>query len=132
MIVFLILGILMLFWGIFSIILAIRSRNPRNLISTIGKLSTKTDFKNYRLKSRSVTNAVKYTYTYQVNGKTYQLRGTQLTHSRKLSHRITVVYLRSFPRCAYEEHFSGIAEWLNAVSFTAMGAFLLLLYFLIM
>jgi len=131
MIIFLILGISMLFWGIFSTILAIQSKNPRNLISTVGKLSKKTDFKNYRLKNRSVPNAVKYTYTYRVSGKTYQLSGTKLTHSRKLRQCITVVYLRGFPSCAYEEHFYGIAEWLNSVCFTAMGALLLLLYSLV-
>ena len=37
--------------------------------------------------------------------------------------------IRGFPHCAYEEHFSGIQEWLIAISFTAMGIFLLLLYF---
>ena len=129
MLFFLVFGILMLLPGLFFAVLAIRSLNPNNLITITGELTKKRDFKNYKLKSRSVPNAVKYTYTYNVNGKPYSLRGVQLTHARNLYKRIAIVYLRGFPRCAYTEHFSGIQEWLIAISFTAMGTFLLLLYF---
>ena len=129
MLFFLVLGILMLLPGLFFTVLAIQSLNPNNLITITGELAKERNFKNYKLKSRSVPNAVEYTYTYIVNGKPYSLRGVQLTHSRNLYKRIPIVYLRGFPRCAYVEHFYGIQEWLIAISFTAMGAFLLLLYF---
>ena len=129
MLFFLVLGILMLLPGLFFKALAIRSLNPNNLISTTGELSRKIDFKNYKLRNRSVPNTVEYIYTYTVNGKRYHLRGVQHTHSRNLHKRIAIVYLRGFPSCAYEEHFSGTQEWLLAISFTAMGIFLLLLYF---
>ena len=129
MLFFLVFGILMLLPGLFFAGLAIRSKNPNNLISATGELTEKKDFKNYKLKNRSVPNAVEYTYTYTVNGRSYHLQGVQHTHSRNLHKRITIIYLRSFPRCAYSEHFSGIQEWLIAISFTAMGTFLLLLYF---
>ena len=130
MLIFLVFGITTLLPGIFFVVLAIRSKNPNNLLSTTGELTRKKDFKNYKLKNRSVPNAVEYTYTYTVNGKSYHLRGVQHTHSRNLHKRIAIVYLRGFPRCAYEEHFSGIQEWLIAISFTSMGLFLLILYFL--
>ena len=129
MLIFLVFGILMLLPGLFFTVLAIRSLNPNNLISTTGELSKKIGFKNYKLKIGSVPNAVEYTYTYTVNGKSYHLRGVKHTHSRNLYKRIVIVYLRGFPHCAYEEHFSGIQEWLIAISFTAMGIFLFLLYF---
>ena len=105
MLYFLGFGILMLLPGLFFTILAICSLNPSNLISTTGELSRKKDFKNYKLKNRSVPNAVEYSYTYTVNGKRYHLRGVQHTHSRNLHKRIAIVYLRGFPSCAYEEHF---------------------------
>ena len=117
MLFFLVLGILMLLPGLFFTVLAIHSLNPNNLITITGELTKKRNFKNYKLKSRSVPNAVAYTYTYIVNGKPYSLRGVQLTHSRNLYKRIAIVYLRAFPRCAYTEHFSGIQEWLIAISF---------------
>ena len=129
MLFFLVFGITMLLPGIFFAVLAIRSKNPDNLISTTGELTKKKDFKNYKLKSRSVPNAVEYAYTYKVNGKSYRLCGVQHTHSRNLRKRTIIVYLRGFPRCAYEEHFSGITEWLLAITLTVMGMFLLLIYF---
>ena len=131
MLFFLVFGILMLLPGLFFAGLAIRSKNPNNLISATGELTRKKDFKNYKLKNRSVPNAVEYTYTYTVNGRSYHLQGVQHTHSRNLHKRITIIYLRGFPRCAYEEHFSGIQEWLIAVGFTAMGAFLLFSIFVL-
>lgn len=129
MLFFLVFGVTMLLHGIFFAVLAIRSKNPDNLISTTGELTKKKDFKNYKLKSRSVPNAVEYTYTYKVNGKSYRLCGVQHTHSRNLRKRTIIVYLRGFPRCAYEEHFSGITERVFAISLTVMGLFLLLIYF---
>jgi len=64
MLFFIVLGILMLLPGLFFTALAIRSLNPNNLISTTGELSRKIDFKNYKLRNRSVPNAVEYIYTY--------------------------------------------------------------------
>lgn len=131
MLFFLVFGIVMLLPGAFFAALALRSKNPDNLVSVTGKLTKKKDFKNYKLKSCSVPNAVEYAYTYKVNGKSYHLCGVQHTHSRNLRKHIIIVYLRNFPRCAYEGHFSGVTERLLAISFTVMGVFLILLYFLV-
>lgn len=131
MLFLLVFGIVTLLPGVFFTVLAIQSKNPDNLISTTGELTKKKDFKNYKLKNCSVPNAVEYAYTYKVNGKSYRLSGVQYTHSRNLRKRIIVVYLRNFPRFAYEEHFSGIAERIIAISFTTMGVFLLLHYFFV-
>ena len=131
MLFFLVFGVAMLLPGIFYAVLAIRSKNPDNLVSVTGKLTKKKDFKNYKLKSRSVPNAVEYAYTYKVNGKSYHLCGVQHTHSRNLRKHIIIVYLRNFPRCAYEGHFSGVTERLLAISFTVRGVFLILLYFFV-
>lgn len=128
MLFFLVLGIIVLLPGIFFAVLAIRSKNPNNLISTTGELTVKKGYKNYKVQYRSVPNAVEYTYSYKVNGKAYHLAGVQHTHSRNLRKRVEIVYLRGFPHCAYKGHFSGIAEWLSAISFTVMGLLLLLIY----
>ena len=99
-----------------------------NLILTTGELSNKIGYKNYKMKNQTIANAVNYTYTYKANGKSYHLRGVKLTHSRHLRKRVEIVYLRGFPRCAYEGHFSGIMESLLAISLTAMGMLLLAIY----
>ena len=128
MIFFVILGIAVLLPGIFYIFLTLRSANPRNLISTTGELSRQKGYKNYKLKNSTTPNATQYSYTYLAEGKAYHLRGVRLTHSRNLRKRIEIVYLRGFPRCAYAEHFSGIAEKLAAASLTALGILCLVLY----
>lgn len=125
----LVFGMVLLLPGVFCLLLAVQSRNPLNLVSTTGELTKKVGYKNYRLKKGTVPNAAEYTYTYTVNGKPYSLRGVQLTHVRNLRKRVPVVYLRSFPRCAYVEQFSGIAEWLLAISLIAVGALLVTIYF---
>ena len=45
MLFFLVFGVTMLLLGIFFAVLAIRSKNPDNLISTTGELTKKKDFK---------------------------------------------------------------------------------------
>ena len=129
MIVILVFGIAMLLPGVFFAVLAIQSINPQNLISTTGELTGRKGYKNYKLKTGTVPNATEYVYSYRVNGKTYQLRGVQLTHARNLRKRVDIVCLRSFPRFAYEGHFSGIMEWLLAISLVVMGVFSVALYF---
>ncbi len=127
----LILGVAVLLPGIFFAVLAIQSTNASNLITTYGELTKKKNYKNYRLRHGFAPNAAQYTYKYKAKGKNYYLRGVQLTHSRKLRKSVTVVYLRSFPRCAYIDRFSGIAEWLIAISFVALGMLMVLLYFFV-
>ena len=128
---FLIFGIGMLLPGAFFAVLAIMSTDSRNLVSTTGELTRYRGYKNYKLKNRTVPNATEYAYTYTANNKHYQLRGVQLKHSRNLRKRVVIVYLRAFPRCAYEGHFSGIAEWLIAASSIALGVLCIVIYFLV-
>ena len=132
MILFLIVGIAGALPGLFFVMLAIRSRNPQNLISTTGELTKKKGYKNYIVgKSTIVPVATEYIYTYVVDGKTYRLGGVQHTHARNVFKRISVVYLCGFPCRAYEEHFSGAAEWNLGIGLLVAGtlsivAFLLL------
>lgn len=131
MIVFLVFGIAMLLQGAFFAVLSIQSKNPNNLISTTGKLTQRKSYKNYRIKNRTVPNVTEYTYTYIVNGKRYHLRGNHYAHPRNVRKRVTIVYLRGFPRCAYEEHYSGTLEWLLAISLIALGAFCIIISFVV-
>lgn len=128
---FLVFGIALLLPGAFFAALAIMSTDSKNLVSTTGELTRYRGYKNYKLKNRTVPIATEYAYTYIANDKHYQLRGVQLKHSRTLRKRVVIVYLRSFPRCAYEGHFSGIAEWLIAASLIALGVLCIVIYFLV-
>lgn len=128
MILFLVFGLALLLPGAFYTVLVIQSRNPKNLVATTGKLTRQTGYKNYRLKNRTVPNATTCTYMYTANGKPYFLRKVQLTHPRLLRKCVDILYLRSFPRCAYEGHFSGISETILAFSLIIMGLLCIVLY----
>lgn len=131
MLFFLVIGIAMLLPGGVFAVLAIMSTDSKNLVSTTGELTRYRGFKNYKLKNRTVPNATEYAYTYTANNKHYQLRGVLLKHSRNLRKHVVIVYLRAFPRCAYEGHFSGIAERLIAASLIALGVLCIVIYFLV-
>lgn len=129
MMCFLVFGVVSILFGLFFLILAIRSRNPGNLILTSGELTQQKGFRNYKMKNCAVPIMTEYTYTYTVCGKQYRLRGKQRVHPRNVRKRISIVYLRGFPRCAYEGRFSGIAEWLIAISLIALGALCFVVFY---
>ena len=121
MVFFLGLGISAILVGSFFLWLALRGRNPQNLVEISGELTNRKHFKNAKIRFYTVKNLVEYTYIYVVNGKQYHLNGSQQTHPRNLRKRKTIVYLRGFPRVAYFDHFSGIAEWALAISLILLG-----------
>ena len=107
---FLTFGIIILLPGLFFLFLAFKGRNPQNLINVPGELTQRKGFKNIRIKTYTVKNLTDYAYSYEVNGKQYVLKGTQWTHPRKLFKKVSIIYLRGFPRVAYIEHFTGACE----------------------
>lgn len=129
MIFFLSFGILMLLLGLFYLWLALRSRNPKNLISVTGVLAERKGFKNVKIKNYIVKNVTDYVYSYEANGKRYLLKYTQYTHPRNILKRVTIVYLRGFPRIACIEHFSGATEWTLAILLILFGAFCVFISF---
>ncbi len=131
MVFFLVVGILSALVGLFYVVLAIRSKNPKNLVSVSAEVIRKKGYKNFKLRSRSVPNATEYICSYTVNGKTYRIRGLKHTHTRNIPKRITVIYLRGFPQCAYEEKFYGTAQWVFAFFWALMGVVCISVTFLI-
>ena len=91
--------------GIF-LFLALWGRDPRHLGTAVGKLdqSKKVMRQAHRYSSKKipVTTAL---YRYEVNGKTYRLRREGLFGRSTLLPRITVVYLKGFPRFGYLEKY---------------------------
>ncbi len=120
-ILFVSLGISILLYGLFVLMLAILGLNPKNRIQARGVLASCYHYKNVRVKSFLVIkNMVDFTYIYEVNGKPYRFKANKNIHSRKVFKRATIVYLRGFPRVAYLERFTGANEWL-------LGSFLLII-----
>ena len=126
--IFLVFGVISIVPGLFFLLLAIQSKRPDNLVLTTGKLTKAKRYKDYPLKRGTAPRATECTYTYMVDGKSYQLRGVKFLHSRNIRKCVPIVYLRNFPRCAYEEHFSGIKEWLAAFAFISVGIMYFIVY----
>lgn len=115
------IGIAQVVVGLFFLLVAVRSRNSDYLITVSGELTRIKGFKNVRTKYYFAKNMSDYIYTYTVGNKRYKYRGSQLTHPRKVLKRITIVYLKGFPRIAYAEHFSGHRERMFALCFIVSG-----------
>ncbi len=109
------LSALWLFTGTFFLYLVLMSRKPEHRVTTTAELTKVTGYKNVVCKDgRIIKNQAGYTYSYTVKGKRYTLKGFQNTHPRSVRRRVTVVYLRGFPRLAYLENYSGAIEQLMA------------------
>ena len=128
---FMALGISASLVGLFFLFLALRSRNPQNLVEVTGELTNRNHFKNAKIRFYTVKNLVEYTYSYVVNGKQYHLKGSQQTHPRNLRKRKTIVYLRGFPCVAYFDRFSGITEWALAISLILLGVLCVIVSFFV-
>ena len=91
--------------GIF-LFLALWSRDPKHLGSAVGTLA---DSKKV-MRRRGKYDDRKYpatacTYTYQVGGKTYRIRREGFFGRSGLLRKVTVVYLKAFPRFGCPEKF---------------------------
>ena len=100
--------------------LALWSRDPKHIGTAVGKLSNskKVMRRAYRHSEKKipVTTAI---YLDEVKGKTYKLRHDGRFGRSTLMPRVTVVYLKGFPRFGYLDKYpSGI--------FTMLGVFCLL------
>ena len=104
----------MLVPGLWFLFLAVWSRNPDHLGTTVGTLTRCHTSKNVATRHGVVKNLTDYVYTYQVDGKTYIITGMRRQPRRMVLRKVTVVYLKISPRRAYLDQFTGTVEWLIA------------------
>lgn len=121
MVACLILGGLALVAAIGFLSLAIYSANPTHLISVPGVLTEKKGYKHLRVKRRHIPVYTEYAYTYEVKGKLYYYRGAEEKHRRFVPQRVSIVYLKGFPRIAGVERFSAAALWILGILFSLLG-----------
>ena len=92
--------------GAVLLLIALLGRNPKHLGSAVGTLTNSRKV----MRRRGKADERKYpatacTYTYQVDGKTYRLKQEGFFARSGLMRKITVVYLKGFPRFGYPEKF---------------------------
>lgn len=117
--------------GAVCLFLGLWSRDPKHLGTAVGRLESSKKVMRYPY--RSSTRKIPFTtsrYLYEVNGKTYRLRYETRAGRRTLLPRMTVVYLKGFPRFGHPEKYpSGQFTILGSICIIGGLIFLLLPYF---
>ena len=117
--------------GAVCLLLGLWSRDPKHLGTAVGKLESSKKVMRYPY--RSSTRKIPFTtsrYLYEVNGKTYRLRYETRAGRRTLLPRMTVVYLKGFPRFGHPEKYpSGQFTILGSICIIGGLLFLLMPYF---
>lgn len=91
--------------GIF-LFLALWGRNPKHLSSAVGTLASSKKVMRQRWKHDDRKYpATTCVYTYQVGSKTYRIRQDGFFARSGLMRKVTVVYLKGFPRFGHLEKF---------------------------
>ena len=127
----LLIGLLLLFPGIYCLYIALRSRSPENLGTAVGTLTKVISYKNVRTKYGSIIpNVSDYSYCYTVSGKTYLVKGSCNKHKRFLPQKAPVFYIKGFPAHACLEHYQPVTEWALAASLLFGSASCIGLYIL--
>lgn len=109
--------------GGFCLFLALWSRDPRHLGTAVGKLadSKKVMRREYRHSEKKIPVTTS-TYLYEVNGKTYRLKRDGRFGRSTLMRRVTVVYMKPFPRFGYLEKYPSGQFTMLGVLFLLYGA----------
>ena len=109
--------------GGICLFLALWSRDPRHLGTAVGKLadSKKVMRRAYRYSEKKIPVTTS-TYLYEVNGKTYRLKRDGRFGRSTLMRRVTVVYMKPFPRFGYPEKYPSGQFTMLGVLFILYGA----------
>lgn len=114
--------------GAACLFLSLWSRDPKHLGTAVGKLTESKKVMRYPY--RHSTRKVPFTacvYLYEVNGKTYKLKRSGRFGRSTLLKRISVIYLKPFPRFGYPDEFPGGMFTMVGVFYLICAIWLLLL-----
>lgn len=119
-----------LLFGAAHLILALLGKNPRCIGTAVGTL---VDSKKvmvsvkYQRKKVPVTACV---YRYEVGGRVYRLKRDSRYSRSSLMRKVTVVYLKGFPRFGHLEQFPTLPLTILGIAGLALGLWMLLLPYL--
>jgi len=128
---YLIIGCALLLLGLYFLRIALLGRSPENLAATTGTLVKASGFRNVPMRYGGVIkNQTDFTYAYTVDGKTYRRSGRKNAHRRTIPKTVTIVYVKTYPRGGYIGRFTGLYEWVYALSCLIYSVLFILLFFL--
>ena len=99
--------------GLWNLIIAVLGQFPKCRSTAVGTLKIANSYRNVKTKSgrQPIPIMTRYTYTYTVKGKVFRHNGEVLASKQTLFPKVSMVYVKWFPRHAYPNKFKGTKEW---------------------
>lgn len=127
---YLLIAIAALLIGLWNLMIAVLGLFPRFHSTAVGSLAKSHTHKNVPTKGGGrIPNLTKYTYLYTVNGREYKYTAEARHKKRRLPRKITIVYVKWFPRHGYPNEFSGAFQWIWGIGMLLWGFLLLYVIF---
>ncbi|MBQ9747170.1 MAG: hypothetical protein IJV98_00160 [Clostridia bacterium] len=108
---YIIIAVFSILIGIWNLMIAVLGCFPRFRADAIGTLTRAKTEKNVPAKYGRIPVQTRYVYVYTVNGRQYRYAGENRHVKRRLLPKITMVYVKWFPRHAYPNKFKATTEW---------------------
>ena len=113
--------------GLWFLFLWYHSRNPENHMTTVGALTQRNTRRNVSTKFGIEPIITSFTYTYMVGGRAYRLKSANTQTKGHLAKKVTIVYLKACPRCAWIDRYPGSMHGVTALICLLAGVFMTVL-----
>ncbi len=120
------LAAIVLFIGLWNLLIAILGLFPIFHATAVGTLTKANTQKNVRTRhGHLLPRLTQYAYTYTVKGKHYRHSRQMQYSKRRLLPKASLVYVKWFPRHAYVNKFTGEVEWAMGISMLCIACLFL-------
>ena len=109
--------------GLWNLLIAILGCFPQCRATAVGTLANAVHYKNYRTRSGNIIeHLTRAHYIYTVRNKQYRTPvQTTFEGKRKLFNKVSVIYVKWYPRRGYINHYTGFYEWFLGILFLCFG-----------
>lgn len=108
--------------GLWNLLIAILGCFPQCRATAVGTLVKANTKRNVRgFKNSTIPISTDYVYTYTVKGKLYKYTANQRRTKRNLFRKVSMIYVKWFPRHAYPNKFTGANEWVAGIFMMLFG-----------
>lgn len=108
--------------GFYNLLIAILGLFPSFRDTAVGTLHKRRTERNVPIRhGRKIPIVTNYTYQYTVNGKKYRYSSLGYFTKGHLYKKVTMVYVKGFPRYAYPQKFTATTQWSLGLCMLFMG-----------
>ena len=116
--------------GVWNLTIAILGLFPRFRATAVGTLKKRSTRRNAWYGTHKFPVMTHYTYTYKVGKREYRYSSNGTHTKRGLYPKVTMVYVKGFPRRAYPHKFKGTREWAWGIFWVLMAVLFGMLFLL--